>query len=56
MKEVSITLKEAKHLFDAMSGGTFSAEFRKDFVRKKISEIDQKIAKLETFKKTIIDM
>lgn len=56
MKDIGVTLKEAKTLFDAMSGGTFDAEFRANFVKNKLKEIDQKIAKLQSFKDTIIDM
>lgn len=56
MKECGITLKEAKELFDAMSGGDFDYDFRTKFVRKKLSEIDEKIEKLQSFKNTIIEM
>lgn len=56
MKEIGITLKESKELFDAMSWGNFDYEFRTKFVRRKLSEIDEKIQKLQKFKDTIIEM
>ncbi|QFR38864.1 MerR family transcriptional regulator [Candidatus Gracilibacteria bacterium 28_42_T64] len=56
MKDIGIKLKEAKIIFDAMSGGTFDAKFRANFVESKLEEIEEKIENLQKFKTTILDM
>lgn len=53
LKEAGMTLKEVKHLFEAIEKGSITDEYMKNLIENKIAEIDLKIINLNQTKKNL---